>query len=172
MNAGFGWLVLSRVIGRDEVLFRRVAAFLNAPVTFLTRVSVPSFQKNAVAVSHCKVGKGIIKVNGAADDDHPSQPRESARRSRRPRSLPSSLFMNPPNHRYVAGMPIELLEPEIMRYKVFEPIYLLGRERFAKVDIRCRVSGGGHVSQIYGAPLLPKEGKANLRRVRQPPPGP
>ena len=55
------------------------------------------------------------------------------------------------------GMPIELLEPEIMRFKVFEPIYLLGRERFKDVDIRCRVHGGGHVSQVYGTCPLPFE---------------
>merc|ERR1712007_238545 len=43
----------------------------------------------------------------------------------------------------------ELVEPEILRYKVFEPILLLGRERFANVDIRIRVKGGGYTSQIY-----------------------
>lgn len=32
-----------------------------------------------------------------------------------------------------------------------EPILLLGKQRFANVDIRIRVKGGGHVSQIYGA---------------------
>lgn len=31
-----------------------------------------------------------------------------------------------------------------------EPILLLGKEKFAGVDIRVRVKGGGHVSQIYG----------------------
>ena len=36
-----------------------------------------------------------------------------------------------------------------MRFKVFEPILLLGRQRFAGVDMRIRVKGGGHVSQIY-----------------------
>ncbi len=36
-----------------------------------------------------------------------------------------------------------------MRYKVLEPVLLLGKQRFANVDIRIRVKGGGHVSQIY-----------------------
>lgn len=27
---------------------------------------------------------------------------------------------------------------------------MLGKERFAGVDIRVRVKGGGHVAQIYG----------------------
>eukprot|EP00124_Ichthyophonus_hoferi_P005210 Ihof_evm3s701 gene=Ihof_evmTU3s701 len=49
----------------------------------------------------------------------------------------------------VNGKPIELVEPEILREKVMEPIYLLGKERFAGVDIRVRVNGGGHTSQIY-----------------------
>eukprot|EP00164_Ancoracysta_twista_P000313 GFYU01000434.1.p1 GENE.GFYU01000434.1~~GFYU01000434.1.p1 ORF type:complete len:143 (-),score=45.08 GFYU01000434.1:209-637(-) len=49
----------------------------------------------------------------------------------------------------INGYPIELVEPEILRYKVFEPILLLGRERFAGVDIRIRVKGGGYTSQIY-----------------------
>ena len=36
-----------------------------------------------------------------------------------------------------------------MRYKIFEPILLLGRQRFAGVDLRIRVKGGGNVSQMY-----------------------
>ena len=31
-----------------------------------------------------------------------------------------------------------------------EPIQLLGKDKFAEVDIRVRVKGGGHVAQIYG----------------------
>ena len=50
-----------------------------------------------------------------------------------------------------AGIPLELVEPEILRFKVFEPVLLLGRARFANVDMRVRVKGGGHVSQVYGA---------------------
>ena len=42
-----------------------------------------------------------------------------------------------------------MVEPEVLRFKVFEPILLLGHARFADVDIRIRVKGGGHVSQIY-----------------------
>jgi len=49
----------------------------------------------------------------------------------------------------INGSPLELVEPEIMRYKVYEPILLLGRARFAGVDMRVRVKGGGQVSQIY-----------------------
>merc|ERR1712037_1089388 len=74
--------------------------------------SVQTFgrKKTAVAVSFCKRGRGLIKINGC---------------------------------------PIELVEPEILRYKAFEPILLLGRQRFSGVDMRIRVKGGGHTSQIY-----------------------
>jgi small subunit ribosomal protein S16e len=51
----------------------------------------------------------------------------------------------------VNGIPLELVQPEILRFKVFEPILLLGRARFEGVDMRVRVKGGGHVSQVYGA---------------------
>jgi ribosomal protein S9 len=33
--------------------------------------------------------------------------------------------------------------------QVYEPIILLGLERFSEVDIRVRVTGGGHTSQVY-----------------------
>ena len=49
----------------------------------------------------------------------------------------------------VNGCPIELLEPEILRLKTFEPVFLLGQERFANLDIRIRVKGGGYTAQIY-----------------------
>jgi small subunit ribosomal protein S16e len=62
-------------------------------------------------VAVCKLGKGLIKLNGA---------------------------------------PLHLAQPEILRAKIYEPVLILGKERFANVDIRIRVSGGGHVSQVYG----------------------
>ncbi len=49
----------------------------------------------------------------------------------------------------VNGCPLDLVEPEILRHKVFEPVRLLGEQRFSKVDIRIRVRGGGFVAQIY-----------------------
>ena len=49
----------------------------------------------------------------------------------------------------INGRPINCMEPEILRVKLEEPVLLLGKERFAGVDIRVRVKGGGHVSQIY-----------------------
>ncbi|XP_050209638.1 40S ribosomal protein S16 [Mercurialis annua] len=83
-----------------------------APVAQPTTESVQCFgrKKTAVAVTHCKRGRGLIKINGC---------------------------------------PIELIQPEILRFKAYEPILLLGRHRFAGVDMRIRVKGGGNTSQIY-----------------------
>ena len=59
------------------------------------------------------------------------------------------------------------MQPETLRFKVYEPLLILGLDKFctsddiesgggidadlhlANVDIRVRVSGGGHTSQIY-----------------------
>lgn len=75
--------------------------------------SVQTFgkKKTATAVAQCKLGKGMVRVN---------------------------------------GIPLELVQPETLRLKVFEPILILGKEKFANLDIRIRVTGGGHTSQIYG----------------------
>lgn len=49
----------------------------------------------------------------------------------------------------INGCPLSLVEPSILRLKTFEPVLLLGQARFANVDIRIRVKGGGYSSQIY-----------------------
>ncbi|KAF5286333.1 hypothetical protein FQA39_LY04231 [Lamprigera yunnana] len=49
----------------------------------------------------------------------------------------------------VNGRPLERVEPKMLQDKLQEPILLLGKEKFAAVDIRVRVNGGGHVSQVY-----------------------
>ncbi|KAF2909277.1 hypothetical protein DAI22_11g014800 [Oryza sativa Japonica Group] len=54
-------------------------------------------KKTAVAVSYCKPGRGLIKVN---------------------------------------GVPIELIRPEMLRLKAFEPILLAGRSRFKDIFAR------------------------------------
>ena len=72
---------------------------------------VCALQKNAIAVAHCKRGKGVLNIN---------------------------------------GYPIDGLLPESMRYKVFEPVLLIGNDKFKDVDIRVRVRGGGNTSQIFG----------------------
>lgn len=47
------------------------------------------------------------------------------------------------------GQPIELAQPEALRLKIFEPVLVLGKESFSKIDIRITVKGGGHTSQVY-----------------------
>ncbi|PVU95405.1 hypothetical protein BB561_001836 [Smittium simulii] len=49
----------------------------------------------------------------------------------------------------INGQPLELLEPEILKFKVYEAILVVGEDKFSNVDIRVRVKGGGHTSQIY-----------------------
>eukprot|EP00080_Pristionchus_pacificus_P021278 PDM81298.1 fib-1 [Pristionchus pacificus] len=49
----------------------------------------------------------------------------------------------------INGRALEHMTPEILRVKLQEPVLILGQKRFADVDIRVRVSGGGNVAQIY-----------------------
>ena len=49
----------------------------------------------------------------------------------------------------INGNPIELLEPEALRHKIFEPVLLVGADKFKEIDIRVRVRGGGNTSQVY-----------------------
>ena len=49
----------------------------------------------------------------------------------------------------VNGQPIHLLEPAALREKSYEPVLLVGLDKFAGVDVRVRVRGGGQVAQIY-----------------------
>merc|ERR1712051_2622 len=49
----------------------------------------------------------------------------------------------------VNGRPLELVEPTALQFKLMEPVLLLGKDRFADIDMRIRVKGGGHTSQIY-----------------------
>jgi small subunit ribosomal protein S16e len=49
----------------------------------------------------------------------------------------------------INGSPINLVQPEILRFKVYEPVLVAGEDSFSSVDIRVRVKGGGHTSQVY-----------------------
>lgn len=62
----------------------------------------------------------------------------------------SPLLFTPLLPRRITGAPIELIQPETLKIKALEPVLLLGRQRFANLDLRIRVKGGGHVSQMYG----------------------
>ena len=50
----------------------------------------------------------------------------------------------------VNGKPLDLMEPKPLRLKVYEPLLLVGRDKYQDLDIHIRVKGGGHVAQIYG----------------------
>lgn len=50
----------------------------------------------------------------------------------------------------VNGRPLEYLQPETLRIKLQEPLLIVGKDKFAGMDIRIRVRGGGIVAQIYG----------------------
>lgn len=52
-------------------------------------------------------------------------------------------------HIRVNGKALNLIEPESLRLKVFEPILLVGGNRFKDLNIRVRVKGGGQGAQIY-----------------------
>jgi small subunit ribosomal protein S16e len=49
----------------------------------------------------------------------------------------------------VNGKPLSLVNPPILRFKLYEPLLVIGLDKFADIDIRIRVSGGGHTSQVY-----------------------
>jgi small subunit ribosomal protein S16e len=46
----------------------------------------------------------------------------------------------------INGCPLDTLLPETMRSKIEEPLFLLGAKKFANLDIRIRVRGGGYTS--------------------------
>merc|ERR1712183_179580 len=49
----------------------------------------------------------------------------------------------------VNGRPLDLVEPVTLRMKVQEPVLIIGKERFAGIDIRVSVKGGCQVAQMY-----------------------
>ncbi|KAJ1927778.1 40S ribosomal protein S16 [Tieghemiomyces parasiticus] len=49
----------------------------------------------------------------------------------------------------VNGSPLNLIEPEILRFKVYEAVLVIGEDKFSNLDIRVVVRGGGQVSKIY-----------------------
>merc|ERR1712110_295572 len=49
----------------------------------------------------------------------------------------------------VNGKPLTEVEPKALQHKLLEPVLLLGADRFADVDVRIRVKGGGCIAQVY-----------------------
>ena len=48
----------------------------------------------------------------------------------------------------VNGKPLHLVEPASMRLKVYEPLFILGANKYEGLSIRVRVSGGGSTAQV------------------------
>ena len=48
-------------------------------------------------------------------------------------------------------IPIQNVEPKTLRIKIFEPILILGIDKFKNRRIKVRVTGGGAVAQLYAA---------------------
>ena len=49
----------------------------------------------------------------------------------------------------VNGKALGLIEPESLRLKAYEPILLVGGNKFKDVNIRVRVNGGGQTNQVF-----------------------
>ena len=49
----------------------------------------------------------------------------------------------------VNGKPLHLVEPPSLRIKLYEPVLLVGAEKFKKVTMRIRVRGGGPSNQVF-----------------------
>jgi small subunit ribosomal protein S16e len=47
------------------------------------------------------------------------------------------------------GTPLSLVASQTLKSKLFEPLNLIGQEKWGNLNIRLRVNGGGNVSQIY-----------------------
>lgn len=53
----------------------------------------------------------------------------------------------------VNNKPLNLIEPASLRLKAFEPVLLLGGNKFKDLNIRVRVRGGGSTSQVMAVRL-------------------
>ena len=47
------------------------------------------------------------------------------------------------------GTPLDQIGSATLQAKLLEPLLLLGKDKWANLDIRIRVTGGGQVSQVY-----------------------
>ncbi|MHA2223932.1 MAG: 30S ribosomal protein S9 [Candidatus Hodarchaeales archaeon] len=51
----------------------------------------------------------------------------------------------------INGKPIEIIEPEIVRMKLLEPLYFLDEKTRKSIDIKVKVKGGGYMGQADAA---------------------
>ena len=119
-------------------------------------------------MAYCKRGKGSIKLNGCPIEliepevlrhkvrRRPNPPFLASRRRTEPRAAESAREAGPGWPGIAARRPAagqrgrpDCTDPAGALVQVYEPILILGKERFEDVDIRVRCKGGGYVSQIY-----------------------
>ena len=58
----------------------------------------------------------------------------------------------------VNGKALNLIEPESMRMKVYEPIFIIGGNRFKDLSIRVRVKGSGSMAQVMAVRMAIAKG--------------
>ena len=51
-----------------------------------------------------------------------------------------------------------MIEPESMRMKVYEPIFIVGADRFQDLSIRVRVKGSGSMAQVMAVRMAIAKG--------------
>lgn len=124
-------------------------------------------QKTATAVAHCKRGNGLIKVNGRPLEmvepatlqykvrPHVTGGQHQGLMEIQPHLLSIltdyiHLIVRLDLFSFMSHDGLYVLTILHLLTQLLEPVLLLGKERFAGVDIRVRVKGGGHVAQIYG----------------------
>jgi len=53
----------------------------------------------------------------------------------------------------IDGLPLTSVHPHVLKFKIFEPIYIYGYLNIADVNIRVLTNGGGFISRVLSARL-------------------
>eukprot|EP00980_Cylindrotheca_fusiformis_P001968 scaffold443_cov125-Cylindrotheca_fusiformis.AAC.17 len=126
--------------GKTNFFEKRVAEYQKSGV--MASLENPSAQK--------RVSAQLGSVRGVHNDCIKQSKVESYQSSLRKKTATAVAFAKQGRGLIkVNGQPIENIEPEVLRLKVFEPVLIVGQDKFANLDIRIRVKGGGITAQIY-----------------------
>lgn len=116
-------------------------------------VTMQTIQKNTIAAIHPhRLSLSLSLVNTFNQNNTNTNPlsHHQSRPTNRKKTATACAFAKQGRGMIkVNGQPIELIQPESLRLKAFEPVLILGQEKFANLDIRVRVKGGGATAQIY-----------------------
>jgi small subunit ribosomal protein S9 len=80
---------------------------------------------------------------------------------KRKTSLAKATFKNGSGRVRISGKPLEILQPEVARMRIMEPLILFG-ENWKDYDIRVRVHGGGFMSQADAIRMAIATGLFNM----------